>query len=671
MSCPEIYDGGDDLTGLLTSFESTHSMYGDYSASATFENPSCDLSINSIGASCIPVYGTIGAIATGLTDVLTEEQLQDCYEQNPRWIAGLVTSFGETQDTVSDKVDIQISSYFHRLASKPITSYHFSSDTENALEQLITYFAGIPEELYSYVVTPNPILGSLSSGSVMDAIKTVAQASFSSAYIQVGGILEVTQWKDHNSTVELTIPSQLIGPMSKRANNLVPHLAILSRGASIDTAGCGERLISDSRVSDEPGGVSNVPGPSKHIALSGIDTKEVNAVMAQLTADRKDLQDAMMVHDPNLKIQKGEAKDGNLKFKIQLDDVDGVIGPNGQEGNIGVATAWKQSREARRQAAKEARNQRLELAKLKNDQLAFQKRLAELFSDKVNFFPKSSIGGPAGGPGSKMVNLSDINSNQTTNNQLEAFAYNNSIGTECGASYEQIENPIVPSRDVLFLIAVRRHQEMLMDNNSFNIEIGGYLPCLRLNQVIQFDTPGTRDCSPRTVKALVTEIKTNYSADKQVSQSIVAADLDVLGQTTYTSSNLLDFQCGGGANAITGNPWEASALSIDNSVVVADNVITLWGKSPTPLVYAYLTQYLQLGSQYTLTFDYEAKIGSSPLIFDNTAGGGATIPGPVGSYTETFTAALSVANFRWRIISPSAKSLWRIYNLRLTRTVIA
>jgi hypothetical protein len=667
MACEDVYDGGTDLTGLVKQFSATYTMYGDFSASATLSNPGCVLSIDTTTDSCIPIYANLDFTALGLSDVISAGDLADCYQSSPKWIAGLLTSFGEVQSGSASDVDISMESYHTRLNSLPITSYQFTSNSLSALQQVITYFAGIPSDLYNLNVTLNPIWGSLDGGSVMDGIRTLAQLSQSTAYVQVGGVLEVHKWKDHNSPIELSIPKALIGPVAKRASNLIPKLAVQARGASFSVDGCGERIVSDSRTSDTEGGISNNPGPAKFTTLSGIDTEEVKSVMANLNAERKALQDMQFLNGANVTIDKVQGDDGNVRFVIR--PAAGVIGKDGIEVDLAAIAAWKRNNPQIKE--KVFRGIKADLARLKRDQLDTQQVLARAFADEVDYFPSAAKGGPAGGPGSKVLSNSNWANNQSNNTQLDVFAFNNNVGAACGASYEQIDNPMCNSRDLLFKIAVRRHQEMLMDNNTFNITLNGFIPCLRLNQVIQFETPGTRDCPSRWVKGLVTEINAEYDPQTQSKMTISVADLDVLGQTTYTSSNLLDWQCGGGANSIASNPWEASVLSINSTSTVQDGVVTLFANNGAGLTYAYLNQYLTQGEQYTLSFQYQRFFGSAPVFFNNTAGGGATLLGPIGTYTENFTAALATPQLQWSMLNPSTRSLWKIFNIRLTRTVIA
>lgn len=668
MSCPDLYDGGNDLSGLLTSFTANYSMYGDFSASAVLANQGCVLGVDTIGGSCTPVYATIRATAEGLTDVVTDDNLKNCYSDSVRWIAGLLTSFSEAQDGVSSEVPISIQSYHNRLVSKPITSYSFSSNSISALNQVITYFAGIPNNMYSVQGTANPILGSFSGGNVWDAIKTLAQLSQASAYVQVGGVLEIRPWKDHTSAVELSIPGELISSVTKSATKLAPRLAVKATGASFTVAGCGERIVSDSRSSTSEGGYSNSPGPSQQVVLSGINTDNVKSVLANLQANRDALKEAKVLTPNNFEIDRLIGDDGNVKFVIRM--TDGVIGPNGREVDLAVIAAW--ARNNPRLLRKALRSAKDDIARLRQDQLEFRQTLAKgLAGEGPSYFPASNKGGPAGGPGDKYQSRTNSEGNESSNTQLDVYAFNDTVGWGCGQSYEQIDNPLCNSRDTLFKLAVRRHQEMLLDNNTMNVELGGYLPCVKLNQVIEFPSPGTSDCPPRLIKGLVTEINLTYNAKEQTTMRLAVSDLGVLGQSTYRSSNLIDWQCGGGSNAIADNPWEASALSLDSSSNVQDGVVTLFAKPGTGLTYAYLNQFLTPLASYTLSFQYEAKFGSSPLFFNNGAGGGATLLGPVGTYTENFVAAVGTPQFQWSMLNPANRSLWRIYNIQLTRTVIA
>lgn len=673
MTCTDVYDGGSNLTGLLTSLDFTYSMSSGFSASATLENPSCELSINSVFGSCVPVYATLEAQAKGLTEVISEANLTNCFSANAdtKWIAGIVSAFGEAQDGVSDKVDISIKSYFERLNQVPMTSYQFSSTSVNALQQILDYFAGIPSDLYSYSVVANPIWGAIDGGNVMDAIKTVAQLSMSSAYIQVGGILEIQQWKDHNSPIELTLPRELIGPINKRSSDLIPRLGVAVRGTTLDVQGCGTRTVSDSRLATTEGGYSGDPGPVTNVALSGVDTQQMKSILANLNAQREALEDAKIIHGLGVTIEKVKAEDGSIEFKITKVGAN-FFSKTPTQIRAAIAAAWKKDPKGRRDNKQAWKNLNAQIAALKKDQMNLQRKMSSIFKgDQAEYFPAGAEGGPADGPGSKRASSVDVRPTDTTNTQLETYVFNNSVQIPCGTSLEQMDNSLCNSRDVLFRMGVRRHQEILMDNNTFNIELNGFIPCLRLNQVIAFETPGTADCPPRFIKGLVREIKGGYNPQEGVKMSLVVADLTVLGQTQYSSTNLIDWQCGGGENAVIGNPWEASALSIESSATIQDNSINLFGMPGTTLVFAYLNQFLQAGQTYTLSFRYQSLFGSTPITFDNTAGSGAILPGPVGIYTETFVAATATPQFKWSLVNPVVRSSWRIYDIQLTREVIA
>jgi hypothetical protein len=666
-----------DFTHNLTSFSASYSMYSDYSASVNLENPICEYYINT-SESCVPVEARIDAVAVGLTDQINKTSLDACYEQSPKWVNGLVTSFGESQDLTSDKVDLSIGSFFDRLNKKPIVTYRFASGLQSTMNQLLTYFAGIPSDLYDVDLNDNFVFASIDGGSIMDAIKLVAQAGQSTAFVQVGGILEIAPWKDHTSPADLILPPGLVGPLSKRAGNLIPALSVLARGAEVDTWGCGQKTVTDARTTNNSGGYASVPGNNTVKAMSGLDTKTVKGKANNVAAKKDDLKNAQVIQDGDLNLKIDKVDDGAVGLNIKPDDPAGVIDKIGKSGKMAIQAAVKDKERLEKTNWKQNRATNQQIGRVRQDQLQMQKRVADALTPEgqPKQFPNSVLGGMAGGPDTKAQSMAGslvFGSDQSDRTRLEAHAYNASISGVCGTSFEQIDNPLISTRNDLFRLAVRRHQEILLDANTFNVTVP-YIPCLRLNQVVRFDSPGTRDCPPRAFKGLVTAINVNYNAaDAKATMDLSIADLDVLGQTEYTSSNLLDFQCGGGEGADTWSPWIMSAIGIDAQANVEDRVVTIFGQDGhVGTIYAYANQRgMVFGGDYTLSFNYQALFGSSPLIFNNTGGSGATLLGPVGTYTENFFGTVPTIQFQWSITNPISRTMWRITNIQLRRTVTA
>ena len=68
----------------------------------------------------------------------------------------------------------------------------------------------------------------------------------------------------------------------------------------------------------------------------------------------------------------------------------------------------------------------------------------------------------------------------------------------------------VYTKDRLFDLAVRRFKEIKMAENTWNVKTG-YLPCIKLNQVVEFKTLDTEDAPSRTIKGIVGGISLEHS----------------------------------------------------------------------------------------------------------------------------------------------------------------
>lgn len=268
----------------------------------------------------------------------------------------------------------------------------------------------------------------------------------------------------------------------------------------------------------------------------------------------------------------------------------------------------------------------------------------------------------------------DYQQDQPTFQQIELVAQSPQVLT-VGPELEEIGNKYVYTKDQLFKLAVRRFQEIKMAESTWNVQTG-YLPCIKLNQVVTFETLDTEESPARTVQGVVGGISLEHSEGDDGPATIMNLTImstDCLGNDTYTSGNLVNSRCAGdNSNAL--NPWQTSALGLDQQSGMSYNNGFLFTTPGTGTAFlGYSLDALDIGATYNWSFDYTLMQGAASLFFTmpSSFGTGSQTLGGSGTATGTFTAGLaSSQDFVWQMIGTSTANYYSIQNFVVTKTII-
>jgi len=238
---------------------------------------------------------------------------------------------------------------------------------------------------------------------------------------------------------------------------------------------------------------------------------------------------------------------------------------------------------------------------------------------------KPNKGGPVGGSGSPNGGGNkdnDKKANDKEPTQIETIVEDPCLRDEFGVVEEQIENKMVPTKEQLFDIGVRRFREIKMERNKYSVELD-YLPCLELNQVVEFNTPPTFEGGRRHVTGLLTEMKVSYNPAPEAKMSIIVESFeDLTGDCEIESETLLDinpeFTSQENTDFVDGSTGDASAVTENGG-------ITLYTAGGAPLSTAVYSHPTVVDVDYIVQFTLSQNIGN-PLdwaVFSITDGMGS------------------------------------------------
>lgn len=639
----------------LLRFSATYVLNGSFTATVDLANNQCQYFVTCDGL-CRPV-----------TIILDTSMLYPCCEEVPagyaacfatapttKWVNGVMTTSTEKSEPVSE-LSVSVSSFFTHLGSKAVATQQFNYELlSNVLPILAEYYAGIPGSLYTFAITDTRIRGPVEGTSLMEELRLLAQAGRAHLFVQVGGDLTMAPWKDHTSGIDLTITREWIISAERAEKGPTRTSLIRFRGAELTKYDCGLKPFTDSRESTNSGGYSGRPGHFSLCQTSGIPTPVMKVSLDNLVANEQDIKNATWASD-NTAVQKVEqVKDGGLVAEIAKTDGSWFD----DTSSVSKVLVYGQHKDKYEHPDRRGRPDKRKVDKIANS----------IYSSLVSFtnqgFPPahSSFGDFSGDRPSE-----DFHQDQGNPVQIETIAQTTYI-SDCGIAQEDHENKYVFYREQLFNLAVRRFQELRMEENTWNLEIA-YLPCLRLNQVIEFELPETAECGLRTVVGIVAGITLNYDAETpRATQQVTVWDVGCLGDTTYVSGNIFDTYCAGDSNSSI-IPALVTALSLDGGAGLENDVGWLYTTVGSGPSYFELqkVEMTPLGT-YTVSFDYDMEAGISPLDF--TYPGTTVSLSGTGSASYNFSPPLSTFNFRWEMPG-GGDARYRISNIKLTKTVLA
>lgn len=649
MSCPS----GNTPLERIYAFSARYVVNGEYSASIELLDADC-LDSAPCSGFCVPVTAGINTNLVRGTQTSDEipTAVKNCYNVSPDWINGLMNSYGRSNAEFNSVYDV--ASYFEYLKNKAISTQQFPAAALSAvLPTVINIYAGVPNSLLDIVSYDNNLIkGPVEGNNLWDELQLLAQAGCADLFVQVGGKLTIEKWKDHNSSVELVIPDSVIISAEKAKFTPPNTTAIRVRGASITGFTSGTRTLSN----NEQG-----PGATSKCVQSGLKTPVVELSFNNLTGNEDDLRNAQILAS-NFKVfkEKAKIKQGSLTARVRNLNPAEFFGPTPTSSLFlfsGTVRSNIDEKLGGRPADKKKNSRR-------NPSNIIQSALNYGFPVPYSSFGKGAFGSEAftENDSSGASPISD----RSTAQQVETVLFNPKINV-CGVSFEELENKYIFSRYLLFKLAVRRYQEIKMSQNVWNVETA-YYPCIKLNQVVEFNVPETENCGVKTVKGIVSGLDithtTNQDGTQDTTMALSIMDVSCLGNEEFISGNLvvpINVSAGLG---VTG--WQTSTPSLSNQASVEDCIFLSSTGGFEPVFAKFIFAEVDIGTEYVWSFDYQSVAGATGIIFIGTGFLGSLTLSGSGTHSGSFIATQNPISFLWQIDPSSAIKRANICNFNLS-----
>jgi 5-hydroxyisourate hydrolase-like protein (transthyretin family) len=694
---------------------------------------------------CVPIrlkYGVQGRV--GL-DVAGSSAISSLYAANdPFWINGIIGSYSETASLESDTISMGVSSFFTRLKSTPVYTETFSAPIATAITDILTIYLGVEGSLITNSLSSAITFSGLVQGQdSLAEMRNLAQAAGGNMYVQVGGKLEFSPWKDQDSAVDFTIPKEWAISASKSTSAPVNSYLISATGAQQSIMDAGTLVFTSSKVSPTNlGGYSSSPGANTTHVLSGIGAPKAKINVTNLAANKETIKNAELVSatgpteieetskssiadgvfqtevkkssgdyfrdDEVMYIVRGRSMEVEDKPTIDREINDQLVDQiNAKFAKIDEASEAAMMRSVRKGVIRRGNVERSVQDIYKyggmgikpgsgRESLDQNNREARAKANVVNSrkpyitTPNTIVGGPAGGKGQRNRgnnNVRPFNSNPGQNQSQSALSVAvidiNQTGY-CGFTSEAISNVYADSPEKLTRILKRRYQELYLDANTMTITCP-YMSWLKINDVIQFYTPGTNEMPQRIVKAIIAGIQTQYSADpSSVEMSLTVWDVSCLtGERELQTSNLIA-GANGGFEADS-SPFTVGSATT-NQIVQFQNyslfIASAGGGASSPNC-SYFHADATVGDEYTFscyvqkTYPLNAYhptgtgIGNLfPVTYSNSEVGIQTILEMAGNpllFTQTFVPASSSFTLQFYLNAPAEAVGYIVSNWTLTK----
>ena len=664
MTCQPTAFGDPQLR--IESFTAQYVLNGAYNASIMLADIACEDDPGCLDI-CKPVQLSIDSTLEGAGcggENISSEVLS-CFDESPIWVNGLMRSYGRSNSDAT--TSISVSSYFEYLNAKPINTQQFyGSNLSFVLDTIFRYYTGTPSALTCVNSFQDiRIKGPVEGNSTMSELAQLAQAGCANLFVQVGGCLTIERWKDHLSPTEFVIPPDLTFSAEpaqyKRSNTTV----IRSRGASISKKDCGTTPISNNSAG---------PGQVTKCVIIGVPSPNASITHNNLTGSKEDILAGVEQSAEVSRIgNKRNVKDGSYSGLYVKKD-GSTFGPDPSEINF-LITANSQS-----DIDEGVFGQYFGPGQGGADGGFFNSLpqwLAGNFPVPFSIFGLGAFGSLPFINGSQSYNnQSDYQADQPSFQQEETVVSSPNID-ECGIKYEEIENKYVPNKEHLFKLALRRFQEIQLSENTWNVEVP-YIPCLKLNQVVEFTVPSTEDCLVDVVKGIIGGININHVKDEAgiqtTTMSLTVMDVSCLGQTPYTSGNLVLSSCAGESPSDL-SPWQTAALGLESTSSVNGGRMFMATINTGVAFLNYTHSEMTAGDTYNWYFEYETISGSAVATYSapieygsiggNFSGDGfrsGSFAMPDGSTTKEWTFTLNGNGINTYMI---------IKNFKITKTVLS
>lgn len=697
MTCPI----NTNLDHRVISFNSEHVLNGEYSGSVLvadltrIDDPTNVAEGQPCGTGVSPIKINIEVenqsnptspmaygedAVSGDLDADVVNCLDDSYDANigPNWIYGLKYSYDQSIEEGTASMSVR--SFFEHLKGRAISTQQFQgTDVKTVFDVLFQYYLGIPQFLFNIVDyntagvwDDDTILGPIEGADSQAELQALCTAVGANLFVQTDGRLTIEKWKDHNSPVEYDIPARMTISAEPAGYERGRTTVVRARGAALGMLDCGDQVLSNNDDTDG----SSKKGSMKKVAVSGIKTKSVKITHNNLNGSQDDIRNALEV-SPTVERIGGKKNIGKGTYTARYTpkSLNTFFGPNPASIDF-LIYGTMQSKQTEgfygNYFGPKYHKAYANSGAFANKQLQW---LAGMFPVPFSSFGKGAFGSAIfnnmeDDPDNKS---GDYQQDQPTFQQIETVA-SSPYAPTIGPELEEVGNKYVYTKDRLFDLAVRRFQEIKMAENTWNVQTG-YLPCIKLNQVVTFQTLDTEDSPSRTVTGVVGGISLEHSETDEGPSTIMNLTImstDCLGEDTYISGNLVNSRCAGD-NSSSLNPWQTSALGLDEQSGMSYNngfLFTTPGAGTAFLGYSLDT--LEIGASYSWSFDYALMQGAASLFLTmpSSFGTGSQTLGGSGTATGTFTAGLaSSQDFVWQMIGTSTANYYAIQNFEVRKTV--
>lgn len=574
------------------------------------------------------------------------------------WINGLVADVSPVEGISEKRVSFKIKSFASRLAAKAVnTEVYDSASAATVLDDLASIFGTLPGALYDFSgCQANAVSGCVSGNSLIDEMRLIAQAGYSTLFVSADGILTAGAWRDTNSAITHVIPDELISDAKQDLSSAPVPSRLRIRGSFFSRRKDGDR---DFGKSQRPPSDTATPdrGPVIFWILNGVAQPEAPLGVRGVSADGGDIANAQVITTLKL-VRRESAGDGGLDVYVtKAQPGEDYLG----RGNFvcGVRIFGKHHPDLEFVTA----------AIMNREGAKTQEEVAQKIVAMMDFIggsatPRRAAGGtsPSGPANSSQSKTAD----ESEETQLEMVVTDPDLLSQFGVVDEQITNTYLATPEQLFDVAVRRFQETRMIRRSWTVSVA-YMPDLRINDVVTFNTPETLDGGNKSVTGVVAKMSIAWSVGPVAKMTIIVEDFEDIGATTYVSENLL---------------LNADLRAIDLVVWIANGTlfVDLWCEEGTVWLSSvdgsYLRQNILVESGVTCTASVEGvlllgvPLGSLSLVVTDTVTtdvlGTAVVS---GSTSFDFTSTANPLEFKL-VVTGGGTGLWRLSKIKLTKTVV-
>lgn len=550
-----------NLANDFVSWNVTYDIYSGLSGSCTLTNQAQQYSAGTLRWSPFQLDLTATVTSTSGADTT-------CMSGAVTWFKGLIISLNDDRNIDNDMVTVNLGSFFETLKQHPINSQYYSDTVGNIILDILNVYAGVPLALLNFSMAATPSVGTIVQGTDMLAeCQKLAQAGESDMFVQVGGNLTIEAWKDDNSSVDTTIPDTcIISVKSSRSREKGPSRMVV-RGRWSGSVGCGSKVLNNNK-SETPSEIAK-----EKCYIPGVMETYSELAFKNLSAKKSDLKNAgyVLTGDSDFDEVTDIAQDGGSSTVAVRPDT-GVSFAQG----VKVVTAAKVfgrnlGKEETSDSGVSGKGQKEAITR--HDQI-----LAAMTHTPPGAFREADT---------------DKTSDSSDNNRMEVTLSDADLLIEFGVVTQEVDNLYIGNPYTALAVAIREFKKFKMQRNTYAVETA-YLPCIRLNDVVQFTTPD----DARTITGRVANIRVNYTPDPfKTTMSLAVESFEELGGTLFASDNLFVYPelCG-----INGVNWIIS--STDVYAISGYFAFENGGEVYQPL-------YLATGLTYTVTADLTLNTG--------------------------------------------------------------